>query len=148
MINYETISDIEPVQIEAINEFLKAHNLSGFSTAELELLRNLESLDLLGMAQCCGTIKGYVADLSDCSVLRKNEDGFTFDQIMQEYKSSLNEEDYEPSDLAEMVADKQAETKAEIVAYGIFLGTNKEAEADVLFLNADLTPIYIDYVRF
>lgn len=146
--NVETIAKLEDEQIEAINVFLKAHNREVFSAEQIEFIKNLDESDVLGLAQGCAVVRGYFGDFSGRTNLGRNEEGLSAKQILDQYESQLDKGEYDPTDLAELLADQVKEVESEISLYGVILNTGKYAESEILFLSKDFSPLYLDYVRF
>lgn len=144
----ETIAQLEDDQISAINAYLMQHNIEVFTAKQIEFLKNLDDLDVLSLASGCAVVRGYLGDFSGRNFIGRNEEGLSIKQALDKYEDSLDKDDYEPNDLAELIADKTNELESEVAAHGIILFTGKYAESEILFLNKDFAPIYMNYVRF
>ena len=144
----ETIAQLEDEQIAAINTYLKQRNFEIFSAKQIEFLKDMREADVLSLTRGCAVVRGYLGDFSGRTLLGLNSEGLSAKQALEQYKSQLDKDEYEPSDLAEIIADKTKEIESELAAHGIILDSGKYAESEILFLNKDFAPLYMKYVRF
>lgn len=142
------IGQFEDQVVEAINAFLNSKHQAVFEADQIHFLNNIGAMDVLGLRDCAGVIRGYLGDFSGRHYLGINADGRSLFQIKDNFEKSLNKDDYDPSDLEALIANHSNEAELTISTYGIILNSNKNSETEVLFLNKDYQPLYLNYVRF
>lgn len=118
--NLDTIAELSAKQIAAINTYLDEMNRQVFTEKQINFLADVDANDPLNLADECACIRGYFADLSDSELIGKTAHGVAADE------------------------DNQLAG----AAYGVILVTCQNPNADVLLLNAEFEPLFIDYVRF
>lgn len=145
----ETIAQFDSAQISAINAYLVAENKAEFNPAQIHFLANLREVDVLGLSTHCNLIRGYLGDFEALCPhpLYVDINDRDYDDLMDEFKESLNPSDYDDAAYKALLLEKREEYRATMSHYGLILFSGA-GESDVLFLNKALQPLYTKYIRF
>lgn len=133
--------------INAINDYLIKNGMSAFSEAQLAFLQNVRENDPLNLLNACAAVRGFFGHLLDDDFIGRDKDGLSLDQIMENYRNSLNTEQLEPEKLEKRLSEHQAQAELTIITSGIILESSQWAESDVVFLNSNHEPIHIGYTN-
>lgn len=145
----ENIISFNDVMLNGINSFLAETQRTQFCSNTLKAISELNENDLLGFKKQCRFIRGDVLFFDadhDCFGLNKN--GLNLRQILNEYKSSLNKDDYEEEEYSMLLRKHMAEIEKTVARFGLILETSSSTRNEVLMLNSKYEPIFESLVNF
>jgi hypothetical protein len=141
----KVISSLASGQIEAINAFLHANNKLQFDKGQLAFLANIDTADALGLADCVSFLRGRFDCTSGDGCIGLNAEGVSAEDAYKAYVTTLDAEDYDDSDYQKLLADFYAQATAETAAHGLTLHNAVNASTDVLYLNSNFEPLFIEF---
>lgn len=142
---FKTIAELSETQIKAINDYLIKNGMSAFTEAQLKFLKNFEENDPLSLMSGCAVARGFFGTVPEESFIGQDQNGLTLDQILENYRNSLNTEQLEPEELEKRLSEHQTQAELSIISHGIILESGRWAESYVVFLNSNYAPIHINY---
>ena len=137
-----SIIDLSAKKIDTINQHLSANRLEIFSLAQLNFIKNIDDLDVLGMSKQCVGIRGYFYQKST-SDFYLNVDGLDYDSLMDGFMDGLNIDDYSPADLEELKSNQKEIHKDQMVHHALILqSSGPKLNLPLLYLNRNFEPLY------
>lgn len=145
-----TIAALKSGMIAEINDYLTANNQKAFTDQEITFIECPYTSDPLGLLDAVRFVKGDFLDNSKCDLRYMHEDinGKDYDDLTDEYASSLNREDYSDDDYQSLIKEAKAEFKASIIKHALILTTTNNSTVELLLLNSDMKPLNIITTTF
>lgn len=147
----ENVGLLENDKIQSINKFLQSFGMSGFDNDAILFLQDPHTSDPLGLRLAVRFVRGYFLDHSvatHSNLFHQDINGKDYDELLDEYKASLNPDDYSEEDYKGLVAEAKEEFKDAMVKHALILGSTNSNTVDLLLLNREMKPLNIVIKRF